>query len=287
MILLSANRAFRLVHRAADSMRGPVRVVLVRAARDAQQAVSLAALADAANAVERAMTVLQPALVQMEDVLYDEYRDVLVRVLQKGADAAVDSRGKIRTLRKIKSTFKFNILDPNVVRWATEHTAELVKDISVGSRVALRSSLMRAIYTERMAPARTAKMIRSMIGLDERGVTAVYNFRQRLLASGISPSVADARAATYTQQLINKRALKIARTETLAAANEGQRQTWRQGIAKGVLPRTAKREWIATDNACPLICAPLDGKRVGIDESFGVPGPPAHPNCRCAHALVV
>lgn len=89
------------------------------------------------------------------------------------------------------------------------------------------------------------------------------------------------------------RADKIARTETMRAANEGQLEAWNQAEEQGLLTGDEQKEWITTpdDRLCP-ICEPLDGVQVARDDTFEgdgeqLDGPPAHPRCRCVVALVV
>jgi len=78
---------------------------------------------------------------------------------------------------------------------------------------------------------------------------------------------------------------------TMSALNEGQREAWREAKAEGLLSDEAVVEWITTpdERLCP-VCAPLDGVKVPFGEKFAtangeLPGPPAHPNCRCATAV--
>ncbi len=84
------------------------------------------------------------------------------------------------------------------------------------------------------------------------------------------------------------RAETIARTESMRAVHEGQRQLWRQGVEEGLLDADVKRAWITTpdDRLCP-ICEPLDGETAALDEDYvdGIAAPPAHPNCRCTEGL--
>lgn len=100
---------------------------------------------------------------------------------------------------------------------------------------------------------------------------------------------------TRITDLINDsdRADKIARTETMRAANQGQLEAWDQAEEQGLLTGDELKEWIVTpdDRLCP-ICEPLDGVQVGRDEPFDVDGeqldgPPAHPRCRCTTALAL
>lgn len=82
------------------------------------------------------------------------------------------------------------------------------------------------------------------------------------------------------------RAEVIARTESMRAANEGQRQAWAQAQEKGLLDGSERREWIATSGCCDE-CDELDGTTAILDGTYagGVDGPPLHPNCRCTEGI--
>ena len=96
------------------------------------------------------------------------------------------------------------------------------------------------------------------------------------------------------------RAELIARTETLAASNEGTLEAYRQS------PLVNAKEWTANPGACEF-CQSFDGLIVEIDSDFAKEGtevtgkdgnqytvsyedvghPPLHPNCRCALLPVI
>lgn len=104
---------------------------------------------------------------------------------------------------------------------------------------------------------------------------------EKQLAMGTS--VGDMRDAIrkVAPDLTEWQAVRIARTETLRAYCEGQRQAW---IQEGV----QKKGWINSGGPCP-ICDQITTKYpndIKIDEWFTVDAgswqaPPAHPNCRC------
>lgn len=75
-----------------------------------------------------------------------------------------------------------------------------------------------------------------------------------------------------------QRADMIATTEVTRAFAEGNTAAWQ---ATGII---TQRQWqtAADERVCP-ICGPLQGVVVGMDEPFpgDLPGPPAHPHCRC------
>ena len=86
----------------------------------------------------------------------------------------------------------------------------------------------------------------------------------------------------------DERADLIARTETMIAANEGQRQGWGQAVDAGLLPEDARRAWITTPGCCDE-CDSLEGTEADLDGEYPEPGgegPPLHPNCRCTEGIV-
>jgi uncharacterized protein with gpF-like domain len=139
-----------------------------------------------------------------------------------------------------------------------------------------------------------ARRIRPYIGLHPRDAAAVDRYAAELFSQGLGPrrvqELTDQLAARYLRQ----RALLIARTETIRAANLGRAAAWEAAIEDGLLDRTrAWRVWSATmdERVCP-ICGPMDGQR----RRFGVPftggdgrsymdPPEPHPQCRCAVVL--
>lgn len=86
----------------------------------------------------------------------------------------------------------------------------------------------------------------------------------------------------------DERAELIARTESMRAVHEGQREGWDQAVEEGLLTGDERRVWIVTDDEklCPE-CEELDGETASLDGEYpgGYDGPPAHPNCRCTEGL--
>lgn len=181
----------------------------------------------------------------------------------------------------------FDRANPEAVRWAQEHAGELVTDITKSGRAAVRQVMTRALQGE-LSPREAAKLIRSVVGLTDMQADAVLNLRAKLLAKGRSAAQVEKETARYASRLLRHRAETIARTETVAAANEGQRQLWAQAQDRGLLRAGQLRRWVTTpdERLCP-VCRLLDGKTAALDGTFpgGLLNPPAHPNCRCATVL--
>lgn len=146
---------------------------------------------------------------------------------------------------------EFDFTNPDVLEWAEQHAAELIAGIEKTTRRKIRQHVVDALDSG---------------SLDD-------------LERQLLPLLGD-----------RDRAKLIAHTETMAAANEGQRQSWEQAIKEGYLDEGLTREWIATADevTCP-ICRELNGKRTDLHGQYthgGGDGPPAHPRCRCTEGIV-
>lgn len=133
--------------------------------------------------------------------------------------------------------------------------------------------------------------------------TATNDESVKAIEQTIAEGVADGESISELKKRLKQvyafaddvRAERIARTETLAASNAGAAEAYKQS------PLVVAKEWSAESNACEF-CLELDGKIVGLEESFAELGedvsgsgdnsyrvgyetletPPLHPNCRCA-----
>jgi len=153
--------------------------------------------------------------------------------------------------KKKPFTYRFDETNPDILEWAEAHAGELIKGITKTTRERINNAVVEALD---------------------------------------GGSIRDAISDIVAQIGDNDRAELIARTETMRAANEGQRQSWQQAVDEDLLPPNVRREWIATadTNVCPL-CEELNGKRTTLDGEYPDPGgdgPPLHPNCRCTEGIV-
>ena len=180
-----------------------------------------------------------------------------------------------------------NSVNPLAVQWAQEHAGALA-DVSDEIRIIIAALIARSIE-EGIPPREVARLLRDTVGLRADQVTAVANFRARLLFSGVEAAVVAARTERYAQAQQRARALAIARTELNAALNRGQQALWETAIAEGALKQEEFVQiWITTDDdrLCDE-CEPLGDTTATIGGSFtgGSVGPPLHTNCRCTIGL--
>jgi hypothetical protein len=263
----------------------------------AQNSISLAKIRKAvSNRDETAIyRVTDKAILKLEDKLASGMNDRTLLLLTAGGNAS----STLRVARIAK--FRFDKKQPQAIQWSRGYSAELVTNLSQRARRSVRLAITRG-FTEGISVRDTARVIKDSVGLSRPQTDAVINLRTKLIdktggkvkagsrtikipEGGLNVKQIESELKRYAERLTKQRALDIARTETMRVANEGQRQTWIQAIAKGELSGREKRVWITAD-PCP-ICAGLEGALADIFGAFpgGLEGPPAHTKCECTQGL--
>ena len=248
---VAAKRDETPIHKAADVHLAPMTLAL-RAAFG----VARKALGKNAN-IDSCVSTLHAALLKV-------LPPVLLKTLAAGGEVGLASVKKLRgaELRTLKPqepgkphdvkppfSLAFNVSDPAAAKWAREHTSKIADDISQTSKDAIDEAIAKA--------------------MEDGDLDAAYD--------DILAAVGD-----------EARAEMIARTESMTAANEGQRQGWDQAVDAGMLSGNEQVQWIATSGCCDD-CDDLDGEVRDLDGEYpgdGEDGPPLHPNCRCTEGIV-
>jgi hypothetical protein len=263
-----------------------------------QRSVNAAKLATAIqNRDESAiLRVTDRAILKLEDHLAGGMADRALLLLTAGGNAA----SAIRVAR-VGKRFRFDKKQPQAIQWSRQYAAQFVTNLSNRARNSVRIAITRG-FDEGISPRLTARIIKDAVGLSRPQTNAVINLRQKLIEKtggtakagsktikipegGLTVKQIEGELKRYAERLTKQRSLDIAITETMRVANEGQRQTWIQAIAKGELSGREKRVWITAD-PCP-ICAALEGATADIFGAFpgGLEGPPAHTKCQCTQGL--
>lgn len=178
---------------------------------------------------------------------------------------------------------RFDRTNPEALAWARARAGQLVTSTTAEARAAVRAVVAEG-FEAGLPPVLQARLIRDIVGLTPRDARAVLRQQARNLAGGMAPDRAAASATRYAGKLHRRRALTIARTETMAASNQGQQALWNQARRAGSLDSSLMKTWLTAD-PCD-ICAPLEGEQVPIEGEFSLgDNPPAHPNCRCTMGL--
>lgn len=184
----------------------------------------------------------------------------------------------------------FNQVNPEAIEWARTYAASLVADISASTLAGIRESVVQALKQGWPAD-KLARVIRDSLGLTSQQSAAVVRFAQRLFAEGHDMETILSRVARYAKAQRRARALMIARTELMTAANAGQQRLWDIASQRGLLDKSGlRKKWLATfDELLEPVCEQLAFEApVPLDKPFstGKMTPPQHPNCRCSVGLV-
>lgn len=291
---LTRDSSWRRVHRAADENRERLRRALLMAVRAGREAMNAESFMRAyEQSPLEALRTFNEVVGAMSAVLRRTLPTILFDTLVEGAESSLSSNGRLLLLKRQQRRlgFAFNKTNPVARAWAERESAKQVADITHETRAALQSVVTRA-FDEGIPPRTLARFIRPMIGVTQAQADKIFDRYERDVRED-GEEVALRLARDRQDSLTKQRALSIARTETLAAANEGQRELWEQAQDEGLISRTALRVWIYSPigKECE-ICGPLDGETASVNGSYEHPetgemfsGPPAHPNCRCAQGL--
>jgi len=270
----------------ADKARPAFRRAIIEATEKVRAGINVRALSEAID-TGRGLDAIsfEPGVAHLKRVLPALYRDLL----EQSADAYGDWLKIEKASRRFGAARRLDVTDPYVTEWIRRRSGAMIQDWGTSNREALRAILETGMR-QNMSTSQLARWIRnSGIGLDERWAIAAQRYRERLLREGMDPARVEALSRRYAERLLRLRAERIAKTESVMAATQGQLAYLRQLIASGQLSPEAELEWVTDfdERTCPL-CSALDGERKRVGELFegGVDGPPRHPSCRCALKLV-
>ena len=181
----------------------------------------------------------------------------------------------------------FDTMNARAQKWASDESGKLVTAMNEHQKLAVRQVISDG-FTQRLTRRKmTRRLINEGLGLTHRQTIALANYRDRLMASGLTTELVEKRVARKRERYVRQRGETIARTETMRASNMGVQLTWDERIAAGKIdPKQVKKVWIVTydDLLCPH-CMAIDGQEVGVQSEFShhafgsVLVPPLHPRC--------
>ncbi len=280
--------SYILLHRIADKVEPRLRAGFLRAVRAMQAKVSLTALEAAIASGDAAKVVAALPW----DTLVTELGDVAAAsIRQVVAGVSIPVAAQLEAAAGIE--LGWTIENPRALQYIDATAAEFLAGAENVSRDAILQQTKRA-FSEGMAPRELARKIRRNVGGTNQQIRSIEIFEDRLVAQGVSNAQIEARVGKFASAQIRKRSLSIARTETIRAANGGQRIVWQDAVSRRLLKKKAvKQRWQVTpdDRLDIEVCEPMEGQLVALGESFitgtgsAVEGPPAHPMCRCAVSM--
>lgn len=216
-------------------------------------------------------------------------------VLVPGYETVFQSVQRIEKRRRTVPTVRVN---PRTLEWAREQSGKLIRGIGSDARNSIRGIIARRLAAGQRAES-MVDQIRRHVGLLPHQSAAVERRVALLEEQGESSTRVREMSRQYADQLLFRRALTIARTETTAAQNQGLLDTWLGARDAGELPDQVVRVWVSAPespnpNKPCQICLSLDGLEAGLDDPFEsdllpepVMRPPAHTSCLPGDSLVV
>lgn len=179
-------------------------------------------------------------------------------------------------------------------KWIDTYPLDLITNIGDTTRDAIQGVLEEG-YVTGLSPDQQASLMKDFIGLTPRDAAAVGSMAESMVEGDYSDEEIDAQCGAYADRMLEQRAMTIARTESLRAANQGELAGWQDAQDRGILDDQAQKMWytIAEGNGACRVCEDeLSDQTVDMQESFScslgdIDCPPAHPNCHCRMRVVV
>lgn len=253
------------------------------------------------NTVIRALREAVEAGNPMDGAIAFQWRDFITsldktipKLAQQVASAANVSAKSLPKRIRIESSFTAQ--DPRAIAWAQQRAGARILGITKETQKAVAETIARSLKTQ-LKREEVIDRITKIVGLDARQAKALGNFYENnlndLLEQGFgyeeAVRVVTKLSKEYRERLLIQRATRIARTETLAAANAGRILSWQEADEQGLLPvGSQKRYKTAQDERTCSICGPLHNLTIPWESAFptGDSMPPTHPNCRCTAVIV-
>jgi len=198
--------------------------------------------------------------------------------------------------KNIRFDGSFTAKDPRAIAWAQQRAGARILGITQETQKAVAETIARSLSTQ-INREEVINNITQIVGLDSRQAKALGNFYEKNLLKLIEQGEVYEKAVKivtklskeYRERLLIQRATRIARTETIAAANAGRMLSWAEADQLGLLPAGSEKRWktAADERTCP-VCGPLNNVTVDWEGIFstGDVMPPNHPNCRCTAVIV-
>lgn len=283
---------WQLAHRYADQLSPELQTVWETFLQDAQAHVATAALR-AALASGSLLAVEALLLTAWQQHVETPARQVLPMLLRetvaRAAEAALPESARVAPE---VFAVQFNVTAPEVLAMIDTYVGTEIQGISQRALLAARA-VIRQGFAEGQGVPTTARRLRQFLGLTGRQVQALEAYRAHLRDEGLTATKVEAQVARAARIALRRRAVSVARTESLHAANAGQYALWVAADQQGLWDDPhLRRHWLLTPDArlCPRCRAVvrLNPNGVGLREPFRTPEggtilhPPLHPQCRCA-----
>lgn len=194
----------------------------------------------------------------------------------------------------MSAALHFNVVDAITVRYASEQSSKLIKNLTDTVRSTVRTVIAEAVAGKYTVDG-AARALDSVIGLHPAWADAVIKQGERSYARAIKEGRTPEQATVFQKKQMDKyaakltrtRAMNVARTEIQTAQNLGRYASWEHTIKSGYMGPDSLKEWSPGPGACGY-CTEISGERVPWESEFsnGLNMPPGHPGCRCTANLI-
>ena len=168
----------------------------------------------------------------------------------------------------IRSTYIRGINDTEVALKAIDELSAPVANIEIALRSGIHAETLELM---------NARVFQGLKGITDDMAAKLSDIFSRSLIDGVGPKVIAKRITDEIATISKRRAMVMARTETIRVYSEARLNTMEQNQILGV---TAEVELLtAGDGRVCSTCKSLQGKVYTIQQARGVI--PVHPRCRC------
>lgn len=310
------SRFYEIVHRIAGRLEPEVATAFLEAVEATRDMVDVAALEAAVRSGDESAILTALRTTSLSAVI--DNQDNLRQIFARGFGATAEASASVLS-DALSVDFAFDARDPRAIVFARRQVGTLVTRLTDDQVLAVRSLVSRGL-SEGIPPRRTARAIHRIVGIRHDWAQAPSNLRTEILAGHegaatsrrldavtkqkirkrirdgtVTEAFLDEVEVTYTHSLRRRRALDIARTETIRANGAGREESWREAQRRGVITDQARRFWIVTPDdrlrETHAAVPDMNPDGVAIGEPFDTPigavlHEPMEPLCRCSVGLV-
>lgn len=234
----------------------------------------------------RIMEIVDQALL---DKAFQPARDGIVDATRRGFDAAAKDMPK-----NAQAGVGFDILNPRVVDAIRQLDSRVINTLKEEVRDTVRAFIENGLR-EGKNPREIGRQLREIIGLSPKQAENLVKYEEKLRALKRKPLTEpqiEKRVAAYRRRAISANAETNARTATLDSMKLGQKLSFEDAIAKGIIdPATLYKVWISVgDSRVRPEHQAMHGQEVRYDSHYSngddVPGE-SDWNCRCISRFVI
>lgn len=250
------------------------------------------AIRDALSDAELARLIAEGKLDQIvDDALLDQsflpLKEKLQEAVRRGMEATVKQLPKDAI-----GSVMFDVLSPKVVDAVRQLNTRVIQSLQDDVKDVVRAHVENGIRDGKH-PREIATSLRSVVGLSPTQEANAAKYEQKLRDSGkYDDTRIEKMTATYRRKAVNLNASTVSRTAALDSQKLGNRLSWNEAAAKGLVDRALmQKTWLGVmDSRERPEHVAMQGQTVPIDMPFSngqdLPGDTEY-NCRCIEKITL